>query len=351
MSHEATNWAIKQRGLKPAAKIVLWHLADCHNRHTGRCDPSQKLLADLCEMSRSTLNAHLATLEQGGLIKRVQRADRKTRRQQSTFYVLGLDGGQPQSTQDVDDEAQDVVEPCPKSGLGTKSEQGGEPCPETGLGAVSGKSQKPCPENRDSRVRNPDTNLGREPGIEPNPLTPLEGEKEGFDLFCSVYPMDRSGNVNLRVARSDWRKAVDALGPDAVLAAGRAYAAAVAKTGQLPVGLRKFLDLNPKRGLVRQWVPKEAIVLEPARLTDSEEHQFLASARESGTAERDIRRWAEPGAFRFHREGAQMVAVVPTGELEFRRAFEALIAANHLSVWSEAFLARREERRKAQGVA
>ena len=63
MSHAATNWAIRQRGLKPAAKIVLWHLADCHNGHTGQCNPRQALLAEMCEMSRSTLNAHLAELE------------------------------------------------------------------------------------------------------------------------------------------------------------------------------------------------------------------------------------------------------------------------------------------------
>jgi hypothetical protein len=31
MSHEATNWAIKQRGLKPTTKIVLWHLCDRFN--------------------------------------------------------------------------------------------------------------------------------------------------------------------------------------------------------------------------------------------------------------------------------------------------------------------------------
>ena len=28
MSHKATVWAIQQRGLKPATKIVLWFLCD-----------------------------------------------------------------------------------------------------------------------------------------------------------------------------------------------------------------------------------------------------------------------------------------------------------------------------------
>ena len=32
MSHDATNWAIQRRGLKPTTKIVLWHLCDRYNR-------------------------------------------------------------------------------------------------------------------------------------------------------------------------------------------------------------------------------------------------------------------------------------------------------------------------------
>ena len=31
MTHEAGNWAIKQRRLKPTTKIVLWHLCDRFN--------------------------------------------------------------------------------------------------------------------------------------------------------------------------------------------------------------------------------------------------------------------------------------------------------------------------------
>jgi hypothetical protein len=40
MSHYMTALAMKQRGLKPAAKIVLYWLADHHNGETGRCFPS-----------------------------------------------------------------------------------------------------------------------------------------------------------------------------------------------------------------------------------------------------------------------------------------------------------------------
>ena len=48
MSHFATNWAILQRGLKPATKIVLWHLCDRHNPDFG-CFPTQARLAADCD--------------------------------------------------------------------------------------------------------------------------------------------------------------------------------------------------------------------------------------------------------------------------------------------------------------
>ncbi|MEO3386025.1 helix-turn-helix domain-containing protein [Mesorhizobium sp. CAU 1741] len=150
MSHAATNWAITQRGLKPAAKIVLWHLADCHNPSYG-CFPSQDYLADRCEMSRSSLNEHLATLESAGLIRREQRRDRRTRRQENTRYRLAF-------------EADFAANPCPETGHGS-----GE--------AVSGNGAEPCPENGESRVQNPDTNPVREPVREP--LGAQEREREG----------------------------------------------------------------------------------------------------------------------------------------------------------------------------
>lgn len=156
MSHAATNWAIKQRGLKPATKIVLWHLSDCHNGHTGQCNPKQSTLADLCEMSRSTLNLHLDKLEEAGLIRRIVTVEDTTKRQQPTHYVLAMDDEKPVSekktrTQYVDQPSLDIAEPCPK----------------TGHGAVSEKQPEPCPDFGKSRVRISDTykrNPGKEPG-------------------------------------------------------------------------------------------------------------------------------------------------------------------------------------------
>ncbi len=155
MSHAATNWAIRQKGLKPATKIVLWHLADCHNGHTGQCNPRQDTLAAECEMSRSTLNLHLDKLEEMGLIQRHSDVDPGTKRQRPTHYTLAMDApAEPKAvSENRTRAAQDVVEPCPK----------------TGHGAVSEKPAEPCPNFGESRVLKSDTieNPGKEPGREP----------------------------------------------------------------------------------------------------------------------------------------------------------------------------------------
>lgn len=175
MSHEATNWAIKQRGLKPTTKIVLWHLCDRFNPDYG-CFPSQDRLAHDCEISRSTLNDHLGQLEAMGLLRRVPRLDPVTKRQLPTRYILGFEPGFTPV----------AVVPCPKIGHGDDcaaeslddadgcagdSMADAQPCPDFGHGedaaAVSDFPADPCPENAESRVRNPDTNPVREPLSKP----------------------------------------------------------------------------------------------------------------------------------------------------------------------------------------
>ena len=89
MSHYMTALAMKQRGLKPAAKIVLYWLADHHNGETGACFPSLKTLEDECEMNRSTIIRHLDALEESGLIER-ERRERANGSQTSTSYILNL---------------------------------------------------------------------------------------------------------------------------------------------------------------------------------------------------------------------------------------------------------------------
>ena len=130
MSHEATNWAIKQRGLKPTTKIVLWHLCDRFNPDFGCC-PSQARLADDCEISRSTLNDHLDRLEAAKLLRRVPRVDPVTTRQMPTRYILSFEDGLT---------PHDPV-PCPETGHGDLQFVDGDDAAH-GTGELAG----PCPE-------------------------------------------------------------------------------------------------------------------------------------------------------------------------------------------------------------
>jgi len=145
MSHAATNWAITRRGLKPAARIVLWHLADCHNPKLG-CFPSQEWLAEACEMSRSTVNLHLEKLEEAGLIRRAAGRCPETGKQLPTQYVLGFE---------IAESPMESAKPCPEIGHGQEAE------------TVSENGAGPCPKNGDIRVRNSDSNPVREPVKEP----------------------------------------------------------------------------------------------------------------------------------------------------------------------------------------
>ncbi|CTQ53559.1 MarR family protein [Roseibium album] len=145
MSHKATNWAIEQRGLKPATKIVLWHLCDRHNPDHG-CFPSQDQLAQDCEISRASLNRHLDELERRGLVSREARRDRQTRKQLSTRYHLAFE---------EDFEPADTADPCPELRHGNDDE------------TVSQNVQKPCLKNDETRVSICDTNPVREPVREP----------------------------------------------------------------------------------------------------------------------------------------------------------------------------------------
>ncbi len=229
MSHEATNWAIKQRGLKPTTKIVLWHLCDRFNPDYG-CFPSQVRLAHDCEISRSTLNDHLAQLERAGLLRRVPRIDPVTKRQMPTRYILGFEEGFTPHDPD----------PCPEIGHGilthghdpetapenvANGANPAEPCPEIGHGnpqeAVSGFCPDPSPENAESRVRNPDTNLVREPLSKPvKEEEDAQARETDFDRFFAelLSALGFAANATLpawwqgRPARTHVRCWIDDLG-------------------------------------------------------------------------------------------------------------------------------------------
>lgn len=89
MSHYMTALAMKQTGLKPATKIVLYWLADHHNGETGKCFPSLARLCKVTEMGKTALVGHLDTLEKLGLIERIRKSD-DNGAFKSTYYVLRL---------------------------------------------------------------------------------------------------------------------------------------------------------------------------------------------------------------------------------------------------------------------
>ena len=89
MSHYMTALAMKQKGLKPATKIVLYWLADHHNGETGDCFPSHKRLAECCEMTRQSIINNLKILEEKNLIKIIPRF-RENGSHTSNIYELLL---------------------------------------------------------------------------------------------------------------------------------------------------------------------------------------------------------------------------------------------------------------------
>ena len=154
MSHEATNWAIKQRGLKPAAKVVLWHLCDRFHPDHG-CFPSKETLAYDCEMSERSVYDQIKILEKKGLLKIAKRGGKSASGKfSSNCYILGCD---PLFSQYV-------VKPSANSSVGKFT-------------------SSPSANSRKNRRQNLPSNLVREPVREPPPNPPRGAKREsGFDI-------------------------------------------------------------------------------------------------------------------------------------------------------------------------
>ena len=204
MSHDATNWAIQQRGLKPTTKIVLWHLCDRYNPDYG-CFPSQARLAHDCEIGRATLNRHLDDLETRGLIQRIRNVDLRTGQHRPTRYLLRFEpgftppGSGAKDLQKIDDDAPfdpDIL--CPDLRHGTEAEKARHdnglmqetshtPCLDLEPGPVSHFGAIPCLKNGDSRVSKWDTNLVREPLRKPvKEEEDAQARDSDFDLFFAA---------------------------------------------------------------------------------------------------------------------------------------------------------------------
>ena len=176
MSHYMTALAMKQRGLKPAAKIVLYWLADHHNSETGMCFPSLKTLAKECEMDVATVKRHLIHLEDAGLIERNKR-HRENGSQTSTQYILRLFEGLAQNA------------------------------PTPGAKCATPLAQNNTPHNLGNN------NLGNEPNISAK-------ADDRFDEFWQTVPR----KVGKGQAVKAWRSALKKADADTILAAMRAYA-------------------------------------------------------------------------------------------------------------------------------
>lgn len=180
MSHDATNWAIKVKGLKPIARIVLWHLADCHNPSMG-CFPSQEYLAEHCEISRASVNRCLDDLEQRSLLRRQARVHPDTKRQLPTRYFLACE---------KDFHAQDVASRV--SGLDTG------PALESGA-QVGG----PAVENSESRVSKTGGAVSHssETLTFKEPINPPPPSVTDFASMVAYWPQDRRG-TDAKIARA-----------------------------------------------------------------------------------------------------------------------------------------------------
>lgn len=177
MSHYMTALAMKQQGLKPAAKIVLYWLADHYNGETGECFPSHKRLAEVCEMTDRSVRNQIEVLKDMGLIEVFDRK-RPNGSQTSNAYKLLL------------------KEECGGKNIPTPSEN------------ISTHPMKNFPTH--NLVNN---NLGKELNILVN---------DRFDEFWMIYPRKvAKGN-----AQKAWAKAVKRASVEEILAGARRYAEA-----------------------------------------------------------------------------------------------------------------------------
>lgn len=283
MSHKATVWAIQQRGLKPATKIVLWFLCDRHNPDFG-CFPTQARLADDAEMSISALNEHLARLEELRLIHRVRVHDPRTHKRQATRYILAFEDGFPQ-------------EPCPETGVGsdgTEEEQEGDPSPDSGHGAISGFPAKPSPDFAQSHLRNPETNLVREPLSKPvKEEEDAQARDADFDRFFAelLAALGFAANATLPAwwqgwpARTHVRRWIDDIGltPKRIVEVAVETRADHPNPPDGPKALDRFMERAAQRdaqtaiaAAKSQKAKQRRKREEPPRLSDDEKAAFYA---------------------------------------------------------------------------
>ena len=186
MSHYMTALAMKQQGLKPATKVVLYWLADHHNGETGKCFPSINRLAELSEMSRRAVEGHLDTLDKMGLITRVQQF-RDTGGKSTNSYILRLTGTLPDTN-----DAQNLRMGCEETAHG---------------------------DTQNLRMNNlVNNNLGNEPCILFGSIEELDKD---FNAFWKAYPR----KVGKGLCRKVYVRALAKIKADDLLEKTKAFAA------------------------------------------------------------------------------------------------------------------------------
>lgn len=164
MSMDLMVKAMKTKVGNPLRKLVLLKLADNANDQ-GECWPSYQHIADQCEISRSTVKAHIRELESAGFLRREFR--RKGELNQSNIFHLALMGG---------------AVPALGGGAAENPPGAGE---NLGGGAAAA----------------PRTSHSSEPVTEPKPMSAM-GADTGFDIFWKNYPRKE----NKSKALAAWNK-------------------------------------------------------------------------------------------------------------------------------------------------
>lgn len=230
MSHDATRWALRQRGLNPAQWRVLYWLAHHHNGKTGQCNPQQSTLADECEISRASVNRCLDALVEKGLIKRRPTFDPVTKKQRATQYDLKLGAAAQQPEFDFDQEEKAM------SQNDTRPQDVVPPCPEMRHGIEGENDQNPCLKNDETRVSKCDT---KNIGIEQGSLCAEDAHTQ-FNILWDVFPKPRDQEKSEKLFLDAVSRGVD---PDHIISSAKQYAAEQKGNGlQYVAGLGRWLE-------------------------------------------------------------------------------------------------------------
>lgn len=263
MSHYMTALAMKQRGLKPAAKIVLYWLADHYNETTGACFPSVSTIAHEGEMSAATVHRHLADLEDAGLIERITR-QRPDGGLSSNGYILHL--------QPISQNERGVLAKC--EGGTRKMREGPVAKCESNLVSINLVNEP----GRDAPARDgaeePTLALTPPPPSKQKPSKARKAQgDQGFAEWWARYPR----KIGKGAARTAWARAIKKADTETISRALRRQAAVWVAEGTED----RFIP-HPATWLNQERWDDEGkeVGVTPADLPDEERERVMAKRRE-----------------------------------------------------------------------